>query len=97
LAIPPADLVVVAYIVTSGFGILVAEELLSVVIRRAARVSGAGTTVLRDIKTGTRLTAFVLILSNVPNAAGLSSLFTTLTVSGILAVAVSPSRRPLPT
>jgi hypothetical protein len=33
--------------------------------------------------------AFVLILPNVLNAAGLSSLFTTLNVSGILAVAVS--------
>jgi small conductance mechanosensitive channel len=81
--------VVVTYIVTSGIGILVAEELISFVIRRAAKAAGAGSTVLRDIKTGTRLIASVVIISNVLNLAGISSLFTTLTVSGILAVALS--------
>ncbi len=83
------DVSTVAYIATSGIGILVAEELVSLVTRRAAKAAGAGSTVLRDIKTGTRLIAFVLIFSNVLNLTGLSSLFTTLTISGILAVAVS--------
>jgi small conductance mechanosensitive channel len=83
------DLDIVFYIAASGIGIIAAEELVSVVTRRAAKAAGAGSTVLRDIKTGTRLIALVLIISNVLNLTGLSSLFTTLTISGILAVAAS--------
>jgi small-conductance mechanosensitive channel len=89
LAIASIDFNSVAYIAASGIGILAAEEVISLVTRRAAKAAGAGSTVLRDIKTGTRLIALVLIISNVLNLAGLSSLFTTLTISGILAVAVS--------
>jgi len=89
LAPTSIDLQVVVYIVTSGAGIVVAEELIGLVIRKAAKVAGAGSTVLRDLKTGTRLIALVIVLSNVLNLAGLSSLFTTLTISGILGVAVS--------
>jgi small-conductance mechanosensitive channel len=83
------DLKTLLGIVALAVGILVAEEALSVVVRRAARTARAGPTVLRDIKTTLRLVALVLILSNILNLAGLSSLFTTLTVSGILAFAVS--------
>jgi len=99
LATASIDFNTVVYIVASGLGILAAEELISLVTRRAARAAGAGSTVLRDIKTGTRLIALVIIFSNGLNSAGLSSLFTTLTISGILAVALSlsPFRRLLPT
>lgn len=83
------DLFTVAGIAVTGAGILAAEELVSFVIRRAARRARAGATVLRDIKTGMRLIALLLIFSNVLSIAGLSSLFTTLTISGILAVAAS--------
>ena len=83
------DINTVFYIAAGGIGIVAAEELVSAVTRRAAKAAGAGSTVLRDIKTGTRLIALVLVLSNVLNLTGLSSLFTTLTISGILAVAVS--------
>jgi small-conductance mechanosensitive channel len=83
------DLNTLAGIVTLAVGILVAEEVLSFVIRRAARKARAGPTVLRDIKAALRLVALVLIFSNILNLAGLSSLFTTLTISGILAVAAS--------
>ena len=79
----------IATIATIGIGILLAEELISFVVRRAAKTARAGPTVLRDIRTGMRLIALVLILSNILSVAGLSSLFTTLTISGILAVAVS--------
>ena len=86
---PLMDLYVLAGIGAVGIGIVVAEELISFVVRRAARRARAGPTVLRDIGTGMRLIALVLILSDVLSATGLSSLFTTLTISGILAVAVS--------
>jgi small conductance mechanosensitive channel len=89
LATALMDIYTAGYIAASGLGILAAEELISFVIRRAARAARAGSTVLRDIKTGMRAIALVLILSNVLNLAGLSSLFTTLTISGVLAVAVS--------
>jgi len=83
------DLYTLAGIATFGVGILLTEELISFAIRRAARTARAGPTVLRDIKTGARLVALVLMLSDVLSASGLSSLFTTLTISGILAVAAS--------
>ncbi len=86
---PLMDLYTLVGIATVAVGILVAEEALSFVVRRAARRARAGPTVLRDLGTGMRLIALVLILSDVLSASGLSSLFTTLTISGILAVAVS--------
>jgi small conductance mechanosensitive channel len=83
------DLFTLAGIATTGVGIFVAEELVSFVIRRAARRASAGPTVLRDLKAGLRLIAIILIVSNALSIAGLSSLFTTLTISGVLAVAAS--------
>jgi len=83
------DLYTLASIATFAAGTLVGEEVISFLVRRAAKTARAGGTVLRDIKTGLRLIALVLIFSDVISAFGLSSLFTTLTVSGILAVAVS--------
>ncbi len=84
-----ADLNTIAYIAAVSVGTVVAEEAISIVIRRGAKTARAGPTVLRDLKTGLRLVALVVILSNILNLAGLSSLFTTLTISGVLAVAIS--------
>jgi small-conductance mechanosensitive channel len=86
---PLSDLNTLVGIATLAVGVLVAEEVLSFVVRRAAKTANAGPTVLRDIKTSLRLVALILVLSNVLNLAGLSSLFTTLTISGILAIAAS--------
>ncbi len=89
MATPLTDLYSIGYIVIGSAGIIVAEEVLRFVIRRAAKTAHAGPTVLRDIGTGLRLIALVLILSNILNVAGLSSLFATLTISGVLAIALS--------
>jgi small-conductance mechanosensitive channel len=89
MASPLMDLYTLVGLLTVSVSILFGEEVVSFVIRRAAKTARGGPTVLRDIKTGLRLIALVLILSNVLNVAGLSSLFTTLTISGILAVATS--------
>jgi small-conductance mechanosensitive channel len=69
--------------------VFVAEEVVSLVVRRTARTARAGPTVIRDIKTGLRLVAVALIVSDALGASGLSSVFTTLTVSGVLAIAIS--------
>jgi len=83
------DLNTLAVIVTICVGIFVAEEVVSFVIRRAARRAGAGKTVVRDLQGGLRVIALILVLSNVFSYVGLSSLFTALTVSGVAAVALS--------
>jgi len=83
------DLYTLAGIAVIGVGIFVAEEALSFVIRRIARRAGAGPTVARDIGATLRIVALALILSNVLSYSGLSSLFTGLTVSAVVAVAVS--------
>jgi len=89
MASPLIDLYTLVGIAGISIGIIAAEEVISFLVRRAARKARAGMTVLRDIKTGMRLIALLLILSDVLSASGLSSLFATLTVSGIVAVAVS--------
>ena len=83
------DLNTLVGLATFAAGVIVAEELISLAVRRAARMASAGPTVNRDIKTGTRIIALVVVFSDLMSASGLSSLFTTLTISGILAVAVS--------
>jgi small conductance mechanosensitive channel len=86
---PLIDIRIVAAIIVIGAGIFVGEEILSFVIRRVARRAGAGPTVTRDIGAGLRVIALALALSDVLSFSGLSSLFTGLTVSAVLAVAVS--------
>jgi small-conductance mechanosensitive channel len=83
------DLYTLSGIASIGLGILLAEEVLSLVVRRAAKSAGAGPTVVRDIRATLRALAAVLIVSNILSYSGLSSLFTGLTVSAIVAVAVS--------
>jgi small conductance mechanosensitive channel len=86
---PLTDIRIIAAIIGIGVGIFVTEEILSFVIRRIARRAGAGPTVTRDIGASLRVVAFALILSDFLSFSGLSSLFTGLTVSAVVAVAVS--------
>jgi len=86
---PLMDLYALVGFAAVGVGIIALEELISFVVRRAARKARADPTVLRDIRTSMRLIALVLIISETLTASGLSSEFATLTISGILAVAIS--------
>ncbi len=89
MASPLMDIFTLAEIAVICVGAFLAEELASFIIRRVAKRAGAGLTVLGDIKTTLRLVALVLVVSNVLGLAGLSSLSTTLTVSGVIAIAIS--------
>jgi small-conductance mechanosensitive channel len=86
---PLVDIQTVAGIAVIGAGIVLAEEAVSFVLRRVARRAGAGPTVTRDIGATLRIVAVALVLSNILSYSGFSSLFTGLTVSAVLAVAVS--------
>jgi len=86
---PLMDIRIVAAITVIGAGIFVGEEILSFVIRRVAKRAGAGPTVTRDIGASLRVVALALILSDILSFSGLSSLFTGLTVSAVVAVAIS--------
>lgn len=72
-----------------GLGIIVLEEILGFGITRIAALAGASRTISRDIRAALRVTAAALIISNYLTWAGFSSLTTTLTVSGVTAIAVS--------
>jgi small conductance mechanosensitive channel len=89
MASPLMDIHIAAAVTLIGVGIFVAEELLSFVIRGIARRAGAAATVTRDIGASLRIIALALVLSDILSFSGLSSLFTGLTVSAVLAVAVS--------
>jgi small-conductance mechanosensitive channel len=86
---PLTDIRIVVAIIGIGVGIFVVEEILSFVIRRIARRAGAVPTVTRDIGATLRIIALALVLSDFLSLSGLSSLFTGLTVSAVVAVAVS--------
>jgi len=86
---PLMDIHIVAGIIAIGVGVFLVEETLSFVIRRVARRAGAGPTVIRDIGAALRVVAAALVFSNVLSYSGLSSLFTGLTVSAVVALAVS--------
>jgi small-conductance mechanosensitive channel len=83
------DLYTIAGIAAVGIAVLAAEEVISFLIRRVLKRAQASPTVVRDIRTSLRLIAVALILWTIASVVDLSSLFTTLTVSGILAVTVS--------
>jgi small conductance mechanosensitive channel len=89
MASPLMDIHTAAAVALIAVGIFVAEESLSFVIRGVARRAGAAPTVTRDIGASLRVIALALVLSDVLSFSGLSSLFTGLTVSAVLAVAVS--------
>lgn len=86
---PLMDIHIVAGILVIAAGIFAVEETLRFVIIRFAKRAGAEPTVSRDIGYTMRLVAVVLVLSNVLSFSGLSSLFTGLTVSAVVAVAIS--------
>ena len=65
------------------------EEVVSSIIRRAAKTAGAGPTLIRDVVTALRIIAILVIVSEILSLTGLASEFTALTISGIGALAVS--------
>ena len=64
-------------------------ELLSLVIRQAAKRAGVGPTVLRDIREGMRVIAVIATVSGILTFTGFASEFTALTISGIAGLTVS--------
>jgi small-conductance mechanosensitive channel len=76
----------VAAIVTGTFLI---EEVFSFFIRRAAKIAGASPTVIQDVGSTMRFIAILVIVSGILSLTGLASEFTSLTISGIGALAVS--------
>ncbi|MDG6926710.1 MAG: mechanosensitive ion channel [Nitrososphaerota archaeon] len=68
---------------------VVAVELLSIAIRRAAKLAGAGPTVIRDVREGMRVIAILIAISAILSFTKLASEFTALTISGIAGLALS--------
>jgi small-conductance mechanosensitive channel len=69
--------------------IIAVMEALSFGVKRAARAAGAGSVVIRDVGVYARIIEIVLIAFVITRLSGLSSDITTVTVSGIGALAVS--------
>jgi len=70
-------------------GAILVEEIISFIIRRAAKLAGASASVTRDIGAGLRVIALLAIVSGILSLTGLASEFSLLTVSGVGAIAVS--------
>lgn len=83
------DIRTLAGIAVLAVSVFAGEEVLSYGVRRVVRRAGAGSTVTRDIGATMRVVAAVVVLSDALSISGLSSLFTGLTVSAVLAVAIS--------
>jgi small conductance mechanosensitive channel len=79
---------VVGSIAITVFTLLV-EEGISIIIRRAAKIARVRPSVIRDITGGLRIVAILVIVSAILGFTGLSSEFTSLTISGIAALAAS--------
>jgi small-conductance mechanosensitive channel len=81
------------YLVTGSIVIIVStlliEEGISFVIRRAAKIAKVRPSVIRDIAAGLRVVAILVIVTGILGITGLSSEFTSLTISGIGALAAS--------
>ena len=65
------------------------EEGINRVIRRGAKKAGTNPTVIRDIGVAMRVIAVLVIVTVILSLTGLASEFTTITISGIGALAVS--------
>ena len=82
-----------AYLIAGSIVIIVVtlliEEGISFIIRRAARLAKVRLSAIRDITVGLRIVAILVIISAVLGFTGLSSEFTSLTISGIAALATS--------
>jgi small-conductance mechanosensitive channel len=82
------EYIVIGTIFVSVFIIAIVEAI-SFVVKRAAKVAGAGRVVLRDLGAFARVVEFALIAFTIIQLSGLSSSFTTITISGIGALAAS--------
>ncbi len=80
-------LVIGAIVIVAGATVI--EESLSFIIRRAAKLAGASSSVIRDIGAGLRVIAILAIIAGILSITGLASEFSVLTVSGIGAIVVS--------
>jgi small-conductance mechanosensitive channel len=70
-------------------GTFLIEEFISTIIKRAAKIAGASSTVIRDFGASMRVLAVLVIIYGISSLAGLASEFTALTISGIGALTVS--------
>lgn len=68
---------------------ILTEEGINRVIRRGAKKAGTNPTVIRDIAVAMRVIAVLVIVTVILSLTGLASEFTTVTISGISALAVS--------
>jgi len=71
--------------------VVLIEEGIHYLIRRAAKAAGTSSTVIRDIGVTMRVIAILVILAGVLSLTGLASQFTALAISGIGALAISLS------
>ena len=69
--------------------VILIEEAINHVVRVAAKMAGTNPTVIRDFGVGMRVIAILVIIAVILSLTGLSSELTTVTLSGIGALAVS--------
>ena len=69
--------------------VLLIEEGIHYLIRRAAKAAGTSSTVIRDIGVAMRVIAILIIIAGILSFTGLASQFTALALSGIGALAIS--------
>src|SRR5271157_1418240 len=76
--------------VTVGTAVtILIEEGINRIIRRGAKKAGTNPTVIRDMAVAMRVIAVLVIVTVILSLTGLASEFTTITISGIGALAVS--------
>ena len=76
-------------IVVGTFITVLIEEGINRVIRRGAKKAGTNPIVIRDIAVAMRVIAVLVIVTVILSLTGLASQFTTITISGIGALAIS--------
>ena len=76
-------------IVVGTFITVLIEEGINRVIRRGAKKAGTNPTVIRDVAVAMRAIAVLVIVTVILSLTGLASEFTTITISGIGALAIS--------
>ena len=76
-------------IVVGTFITVLIEEGINRVIRRGAKKAGTNPTVIRDSALAMRVIAVLVIVTVILSLTGLASQFTTITISGIGALAIS--------
>ena len=76
-------------IIVGTFITVLIEEGINRVIRRGAKKAGTNPIVIRDIAVAMRVIAVLVIVTVILSLTGLASQFTTITISGIGALAIS--------